>query len=216
MSATLETAGLADFLAPAVTLEAGGRTYPVEVFYRPEKTPTHDRRGGPPREIPIWERMVGVCREAMSMTDAGNILMFLPGTHEIRKTIELLEQGSTTRGWEVFPLYSTLPPAAQEAAIRPSDKPKIIVATNVAETSLTIDGVRTVIDSGLARIAAGEKNLTRRRRATRGSRRTHRFGSRIPPVERGRSRAPRGIRIARSSSRRSRRSSAHAQIRGRA
>ena len=156
MSATLETAGLADFLAPAVMLEAGGRTYPVEIFYRPEKAPTHDRRGGPPREIPIWERMVCVCREAMSMSDAGNILMFLPGTHEIRKTIELLEQGSTTRGWDVFPLYSTLPPAAQEAAIRPGDKPKIIVATNVAETSLTIEGVRTVIDSGLARIASFE------------------------------------------------------------
>jgi ATP-dependent helicase HrpB len=56
----------------------------------------------------------------------------------------------------VFPLYSTLPPAAQEAAIRPGDKPKIIVATNVAETSLTIEGVRTVIDSGLARIASFE------------------------------------------------------------
>lgn len=156
MSATLETAGLADFLSPAVTLEAGGRTYPVELLYRPERPPVNDRRGGPPREVPIWERMVAVCREAMAMSDAGNILMFLQGTHEIRKTIELLEQGSTTRGWDVFPLYSSLPPAAQEAAIRPGQKPKIIVATNVAETSLTINGVRTVIDSGLARIASFE------------------------------------------------------------
>ncbi|RYD22288.1 MAG: hypothetical protein EOP87_27090, partial [Verrucomicrobiaceae bacterium] len=60
------------------------------------------------------------------------------------------------RGWDVFPLYSALPPAAQEAAIAPGPKPKIIVATNVAETSLTIDGVRTVIDSGFARIASFE------------------------------------------------------------
>ena len=156
MSATLETAGLADFLAPAVSLEAGGRTYPVDVLYRPDKAPVNDRSGGPPREVPLWEKMVKVCMEAMTMPDAGNILMFLPGTHEIRKTIELLESGSTTRGWDVFPLYSALPPAAQEAAISPGPRPKIIVATNVAETSLTIEGVRTVIDSGMARIASYE------------------------------------------------------------
>lgn len=156
MSATLETAGLADFLAPATSLEAGGRTYPVDVFYRPDRPPVNDRRGGPPREIPIWEKMVTVCREAMAMPDAGNILMFLPGTHEIRKTIELLENASVSRGWDVFPLYSSLPPAAQEAAITPGPRPKIIVATNVAETSLTIEGVRTVIDSGLARISSYE------------------------------------------------------------
>jgi ATP-dependent helicase HrpB len=156
MSATLETAGLADFLTPVVSLEAGGRMYPVDILYRPDKPPTNDRRGGPPREIPIWEKMVGICREAMAMPEPGNILMFLPGTHEIRKTIELLEAGSTTRGWDVFPLYSSLPPAAQDAAIRPGDRPKIIVATNVAETSLTIEGVRTVIDSGLARISSYE------------------------------------------------------------
>lgn len=156
MSATLETAGLAGYMAPVETLEAGGRKFPVEVIYRPERPPINDRRGGPPREIPVWERMVKACVEAMSREDAGNILMFLPGTHEIRKTIELLETGSLTRGWDVFPLFSALPPAAQEAAVRPSEKPKIIVATNVAETSLTIDGVRTVIDSGLARISAYE------------------------------------------------------------
>jgi ATP-dependent helicase HrpB len=156
MSATLETAGLAGFLAPAVLLEAGGRTYPVEIFHRPDRPATNDRSGGPPREVPVWEKMVGVCREAMSMPDAGNILMFLPGTHEIRRTIELLQQGSLCRDWDIFPLYSSLPPAAQEAAIRPGGRPKIIVATNVAETSLTIDGVRTVIDSGLARIACYE------------------------------------------------------------
>jgi ATP-dependent helicase HrpB len=156
MSATLETAGLADFLSPAVSLEAGGRTFPVDVLYRPDRAPVNNRQGGPPRETPIWEKMVTVCREAMAMQDAGNILMFLPGTHEIRRTIELLEAGSLARGWDVFPLYSSLPPAAQEAAITPGPKPKIIVATNVAETSLTIEGVRTVIDCGLARVSAYE------------------------------------------------------------
>ncbi len=156
MSATLETAGLADFLAPATTLEAGGRMFPVELVYRPDRAPVNDRRGGPPRELPIWEKMVAVCRDAMALPDAGNILMFLPGSHEIRKTIERLANASFTRGWDVFPLYSTLPPAAQEAAITPGPRPKIIVATNVAETSLTIAGVCTVIDSGLARISSYE------------------------------------------------------------
>jgi len=155
MSATLETAGLADYLAPAVSLETGGRTYPVQVLYRADRPPVNDRRGGPPRETPLWEKMAAICREAMALPDAGNILMFLPGTHEIRRTIELLESGMA-KGWDVFPLYSALPPAAQEAAISPGSRPKIIVATNVAETSLTIEGVRTVIDSGLARTAAFE------------------------------------------------------------
>ena len=155
MSATLETAGLADYLAPAISLETGGRTHPVQVIYRADRPPVNDRRGGPPRETSIWEKMVKVCHEAMTLPDVGNILMFLPGTHEIRRTIELLENGMA-KGWDVFPLYSALPPAAQEAAISPGQRPKIIVATNVAETSLTIDGVRTVIDSGLARIASFE------------------------------------------------------------
>jgi ATP-dependent helicase HrpB len=156
MSATLETVGLSEFLSPVTVLEAGGRVHPVEIHYRADRPRTNDRRGGPPEEIPIWERMVAVCREAMSMPDPGHILMFLPGTHEIRKTIELLQTGSVARGWEVMPLYSALPQSAQEAAVAPGGKPRIIVATNVAETSLTIDGVRTVIDSGLARMAAFE------------------------------------------------------------
>jgi ATP-dependent helicase HrpB len=154
MSATLETAGLADYLAPVSLLEAGGRTFPVEQLWRPERAPQHDRRGGPPRETPVWERMAAVAREAAEMSDAGNLLLFLPGTHEIRRMIEQIEGASWSRGWDVFPLYSSLPPAAQEAAIAPGPRPKIIVATNVAETSLTIDGVRTVIDAGLARIAS--------------------------------------------------------------
>ena len=156
MSATLETAGLADHLAPARSLEAGGRLFPVQILYRAARPPLNDRRGGPPRETPVWEKMVAVCHEAMAMPDAGNILMFLPGTHEIRRTIELLENNSMAKDWDIFPLYSALPPAAQEAAISPGGRPKIIVATNVAETSLTIDGVRTVIDSGLARSASFE------------------------------------------------------------
>ncbi len=155
MSATLETAGLADYLGPqTVTLETGGRTYPVSIQYRPERPATVQRSGGPPRETPLWERIATVVKEAITTPETGHILVFCPGTYEIRKTCELLENASFTRGWKVYPLYSALPPRAQEIAIEPSSTPKIIVATNVAETSLTIDGVRTVIDSGLARISS--------------------------------------------------------------
>jgi|LakMenEpi05May12_1017382.scaffolds.fasta_scaffold00284_2 ATP-dependent helicase HrpB len=155
MSATLETAGLADYLGEkTVSLATGGRTYPVQVHYRPERTGIPVRSGFSQRETPVWERIAAVAKEAMASADVGNVLVFLPGTYEIRKTCELLENASFTRGWDVFPLYSSLNPRAQELAIAPSERPKIIVSTNVAETSLTIAGVRTVIDSGLARISS--------------------------------------------------------------
>ncbi len=156
MSATLDTGPLEAFLTPVTTLIAGGRTYPVDIVHLSDKVSTQDRSGGRPNDVPIWDKITKVCRQAMAHEDAGNILIFLPGTHEIRRTVECLSASTFTKGWDVFPLYSSLPPAAQEAAIAPGPRPKIIVATNVAETSLTIDGVRTVIDSGLARIASYE------------------------------------------------------------
>ncbi len=155
MSATLETAGLADFMGPrTISLETSGRTFPVKTHYRPAQAPVIQRSGLPPREVPIWERIADVVKEAIGSPDCGHILIFLPGTYEIRKTCELLENAAFTRAWQIFPLYSGLTPHAQEQAIAPSSQQKIIVSTNVAETSLTIDGVRTVIDSGLARIAS--------------------------------------------------------------
>jgi ATP-dependent helicase HrpB len=154
MSATLETAGLAEFLTPVAALEAGGRSHPVDVLHRAPAAASLQRSGGPPRETPVWDRMVEICRETVAMPDAGDILMFLPGNHEIRRTISLLENQNFARGFEIHSLHGSLPPEAQERAIQPGTRPKIIVATNVAETSITIEGVRTVIDSGLARIAA--------------------------------------------------------------
>ncbi len=151
MSATLETGSLADYMAPVVKLEAGGRTFPVEILHRPHRQPQNHRGAGNQRETPIWEQVTQLTREALTLPDPGNILIFLPGTHEIRRTIELLEHLSAAKPYDIFPLYSSLPPADQERAIRFSDTPKIIVSTNVAETSLTIPGIRTVIDSGLAR-----------------------------------------------------------------
>nr|WP_246418039.1 ATP-dependent helicase HrpB [Haloferula luteola] len=157
MSATLETAGLAEFLAgprqadPVTILEAGGRTFPVEISYRPSR-PVRDRNGRMV-EPPVWEQIASACKEALVDPDCGDVLCFLPGMHEIRKTEELLRHAGWTRGRTIYPLHSGLPPAAQEAAVSNGGGPKIIVSTNVAETSLTIEGVRTVIDSGQARVS---------------------------------------------------------------
>lgn len=154
MSATLETNALADYMEPVRKLYAGGRTFPVEVLHRPHKPPANHRQAGPPRETPLWEQAAALTRGALAMPDCGDILIFMPGTHEIRRTIERLQNTAACRGHDIFPLYSALPPAEQERAISPSGKPRIIVATNVAETSLTIPGIRTVIDTGLARSSA--------------------------------------------------------------
>ncbi|MCH7227388.1 ATP-dependent helicase C-terminal domain-containing protein, partial [Haloferula sp. A504] len=108
----------------------------------------------PVREDPVWDRLAKVCREAVADPDCGNVLCFLPGTHEIRRTVSAIQSATWSRGWSVMPLYGGLSPQAQEAAIAPGGGPKIIVSTNIAETSLTIDGVRTVIDAGLARISS--------------------------------------------------------------
>lgn len=154
MSATLETDALASYMEPVKKLHAGGRTFPVEILHRPHKPAANHRQAGPPREVPLWEQAAALTREALAMPDCGDILIFMPGTHEIRLTIGLLENTAACRGHEIFPLYSALPPAEQERAISPSKHPRIIVATNVAETSLTIPGIRTVIDTGLARSSA--------------------------------------------------------------
>jgi ATP-dependent helicase HrpB len=81
------------------------------------------------------------------------VLVFLPGAYEIRRTIDALRRLSGIAGWDILPLYGELSPKDQDAAVAKSGRRKIVVSTNVAETSLTIDGVRVVIDSGLARVA---------------------------------------------------------------
>ena len=162
MSATLETAGLADYLHPCEVLEAGGRMYPVEISHQPPPPPRRGRHGAM-ENVPVWEQVGKACREEIFVRNEGResggsggerMLVFLPGAYEIRRTVELLERSSWARGWEVKALYSALSPAAQAEAIDPGETPRIIVATNVAETSITIDGVIAVIDSGLARIAS--------------------------------------------------------------
>jgi len=153
MSATLETGGLSAYLEPCRLLEAGGRMYPVEIEHRAPPPPRRGRSGAP-EAVPMWEQVGAGCREVLQSVKDGRVLVFLPGAFEIRKTQELLESAAWAKGWEVRPLYSALSPERQREAVGPGKVPRIILATNVAETSITIDGIRAVVDSGMARKAA--------------------------------------------------------------
>jgi ATP-dependent helicase HrpB len=151
MSATLDTGSLRDYLEPCTFLRSEGRTFPVEICYAPQKQRTSDDS---------FAHAAKVCGEAMQSdaADGGDALVFMPGGHEIRKMIRAVEQSKWSSGMDVFPLYGDLPPKAQDAAVSKSNRRKVVVATNVAETSLTIEGVTVVIDSGLARLASFDPN----------------------------------------------------------
>jgi ATP-dependent helicase HrpB len=90
--------------------------------------------------------------------NTGDVLVFMPGGFEINQTIEAIRHTSEAKGYILLPLHGELPPRDQDAAVARYDQPKVVVATNVAETSITIDGVRLVIDSGLARIPRYDAN----------------------------------------------------------
>ncbi len=144
MSATLESDKLEKYLAPCPVLTSSGRTHPVTIEYltKPVRAEAY----------PIWDLAADELERLASKT-AGDALIFMPGKYEITRTISAIRASRVSDRFVVLPLYSELPPAEQDAALTQYEKRKVIVATNVAETSLTIDGVRVVIDSGLARIA---------------------------------------------------------------
>jgi ATP-dependent helicase HrpB len=144
MSATLETALLADYLKPVEVLQSPGRMFPVTLEYLPK-----------PSEAPAWELAAEACENLLNSGKCpeGDILIFMPGSYEIQRTLNALRDSLSARDFAFHALHGELPPAEQDAAVTPGSKRKVIVSTNVAETSLTIDGVRVVIDSGLARVA---------------------------------------------------------------
>ena len=150
MSATLEISGLRDYMgASCRVLEAHGRQYPVETVYRAPRLVSDGRgRVSPP---PVWEQAADAVKEAVKDDGCGDVLVVMPGVYEIRKTAELLAGRPWMGGRDVFPLYGALTPEQQNRAVEQGKNPRVIVSTNVAETSLTIEGVRTVIDSGLVR-----------------------------------------------------------------
>lgn len=144
MSATLDIDRLEDFLMPCARVEASGRMYPVEIRYAGAALGRH--------AAPVWERAARAFKHA-AVNEIGDVLVFMPGAFEIRKTIEAIQSLPEAKHYDVLPLHGELSPDAQDRAVSRGNRAKVIVATNVAETSITIDGVRTVIDGGLARVA---------------------------------------------------------------
>ncbi len=154
MSATLDTKLISEYLGCPI-LEAHGRTYPIEITYTARQT-TAARAGtwrhGAGNRTPVWETAADALADVIAATPDGDVLIFMPGAYEIRRTIEQCRRSAFPESVSFFPLYSELPASEQDAALGVCDGRKVIVSTNVAETSITIEGVRHVIDSGLARI----------------------------------------------------------------
>lgn len=144
MSATLDTESLADYLAPAQTLSVDSRLHPLTIDYSAAAQKVAD--------APVWDQAAHHF-DRLARQQEGDCLIFMPGAYEIRRTVEAIQSTRSGRECLVFPLYGELPPDQQDAAVAQYGQRKVVVATNVAETSITIDGVRLVIDSGLARIA---------------------------------------------------------------
>jgi len=144
MSATLDAGLLQKYLEPCAVLSSSGRAFPVEIEYLPKPV------GGD--GYPIWDLAADEL-ECMAPRTEGDVLIFMPGKYEIGRTISAIRASRVSDRFVVLPLHGELPPAEQDAALAHYQKRRAIVATNVAETSLTIDGVQIVIDSGFARIA---------------------------------------------------------------
>lgn len=154
MSATLDTKLISEYLNCPI-LEAPGRAYPVEIRYldkRPVRRAVVGKLHTGRNDVPPWDLAADALAEIVESNEPGDVLIFMPGAYEIRRTIELCQQIGRDENLSVFPLYSELPVREQDAALSPCENRKVIVSTNVAETSITIEGVRHVIDSGLARM----------------------------------------------------------------
>ena len=138
MSATLDAAPIAEYLGGARVLRSEGRQYPLAIEYTPHSP------------APLEQQVA----DALERLDtAGHTLVFLPGAAEIRRAQSACAPLAQRRGLALLPLYGDQSPEAQDRAITPSGQRKVILSTNVAESSITIEGVTAVIDSGLARVA---------------------------------------------------------------
>jgi len=142
MSATLEPEPIAEYLGDAPILRSEGRTFPVDVSYHEDT----DRRT-------VEQQVAGAVRRVLQSAPEGDVLVFLPGASEIRRTAEALEGMAREQNVLLLPLHGDLPLAEQGRVVAPSRQRKVVLSTNVAETSVTIDGVVAVVDTGLARTA---------------------------------------------------------------
>jgi ATP-dependent helicase HrpB len=149
MSATLDGARVARLLGEAPVVESEGRAFPVETRYLGRKA-----------DAPIERQMADAIASALR-ADGGSVLAFLPGAAEIRRTQTFLAERVQDASIEIVPLFGALDAAVQDRAISPPPKGtrKVVLATSIAETSLTIEGVRIVVDSGLARVPRYEPDI---------------------------------------------------------
>ena len=149
MSATLDGARVAKLLGDAPVIESEGRAFPVETRYLGRKP-----------DVQIERQMADAIASALR-ADTGSVLAFLPGAAEIRRTQNFLAERIHDPSIEIVPLFGALDAAVQDRAISPAPKGarKVVLATSIAETSLTIEGVRIVVDSGLARVPRYEPDV---------------------------------------------------------
>ncbi len=142
MSATLDAEPVAAYLGGCPILISEGQSWPVETRF----LDYHDER-------PIYDQAADAVERLIAAGEPGDVLVFMPGMGEINATQRAISASSIREPLAVLALHGDLPPDEQDRAFAPNPRRKIVVATNVAETSVTIDGIRHVIDSGLARVA---------------------------------------------------------------
>ncbi len=142
-SATIDTEAFSKAFGGAPIIEVSGRLWPVEIHYAP--VADHE-------ELSHIEAAVRVVEDALLESDAGDVLVFMPTERDIRDTRDLLE-GSLGAGYEVIGLFGRMPAAEQMRIFTPGKKRRVIVATNIAETSLTLPRIRYVVDAGLSRMS---------------------------------------------------------------
>jgi len=145
MSATLDAGILKNYLAPSDVLVSQGRSFPVRIEYLPKAVNFENDA--------MWDVAAAECERVADVSAGGDMLVFMPGAYEINRTVQAIQGARGLRDFVCYPLHGELPPEQQDRAVQKYATRKIIVSTNVAETSLTIDGVTTVIDCGLARVA---------------------------------------------------------------
>jgi len=146
-SATIDTQAFSRHFDNAPIIEVSGRLYPVEVQYQPLDAASEEQG-----EISYVDAAVQAAERILYGTHSGDLLIFMPGERDIRETGDQIE-GRVHGEAEIIPLFGRLSAGEQQRVFAPSSRRKIVIATNIAETSLTIPGIRYVIDSGLARLS---------------------------------------------------------------
>jgi len=142
MSATLDAEPVAHFLGDCPRVRSEGRLFPITIEFLTK-----------PDDRPLEKQVVSAVRQAVSDSADGDVLVFLPGAGEIRKAKAALEQLASDAHLLVLPLHGDLSIAEQARAVEPAAQRKVVLSTNVAESSITVDGVTVVVDSGLSRVA---------------------------------------------------------------